>query len=181
LQASYRPKIQPPAKEELPDLERRNALVLEHLDWARTIARAVAGRLPSWVAADDLIGPAEIALVQAAERYDPVRNDSFRGYAERRIRGACYDSVRRRNYPVATPAVAEQADPHPDPEEQMRATEMLRVWQVVDRLPPRHRLLIRCLYIDGVSLAEQSAHCTVGCARLSQIHREALVMLRGLL
>ena len=46
---------------------------------------------------DDLIGEGQIALIKAADRYDPERG-SFRGYALRRIKGAMLDAIRRDNF-----------------------------------------------------------------------------------
>jgi len=44
---------------------------------------------------DDLLGQAQIGLVESLRRYDPKLNDSFEGYAAARIRGACIDYLRR--------------------------------------------------------------------------------------
>jgi RNA polymerase sigma factor FliA len=44
---------------------------------------------------DDLLGQAQVGLVESLRRYDPKLNDSFEGYAAARIRGSCIDYLRR--------------------------------------------------------------------------------------
>src|SRR5215471_10580585 len=48
------------------ELEARNKLIEDHLSLAHAIAGQVARTLPSWWTQDDLIGPAELALVKVA-------------------------------------------------------------------------------------------------------------------
>lgn len=59
----------------------RDALITEHVEWARVIARHVARRLPTWFTDDNLTGPAEIALTEAATKYDPSRGVPVRLFA----------------------------------------------------------------------------------------------------
>jgi RNA polymerase sigma factor (sigma-70 family) len=188
-EASYRPKLRKLSKRELADLERRNTLVLAHLDWAHGIARQALRNLPTWFVLEDLLGPAEIGLIQAAERYDPQRNDNFRGYAQQRVWGACISAIRRReyreraHYSIDTPrsdgdVPTDTPDPAPSPEEQANASQQQAIWQHVRRLPARHRLVIQRVYGDGHTLVEIAQAARVGESRLSQIHREALEMLR---
>src|ERR1035438_9197058 len=77
---------------------RQSALIQEHIEWARQIARHVASMLPSWFTDDDLTGPAEVALVSVVARYDRKRSIPFRNFAQRRIYGACFDAIRRKEY-----------------------------------------------------------------------------------
>ena len=80
------------------DLERRDALILSHIGFVKSIALQLIRRLPTAVDLDDLIACGNLGLVQAAHRYDETRNDSFAGYAADRVRGAMLDSVRRRHW-----------------------------------------------------------------------------------
>lgn len=73
----------------------RDQLVLEHAPIARRIALRMARRLPDPVLVDDVVAAAYLGLTQAAERYDAKRGEPFLGFAERRIRGAVYDELRR--------------------------------------------------------------------------------------
>jgi predicted transcriptional regulator len=80
------------------DHSQRDALIAEHIDWARRLAEREARKLPRQFTADDLTGPAEAALLDAAAEYDPSRGVPFRAYAVRLIRWRCLDAVRRKEY-----------------------------------------------------------------------------------
>ena len=73
----------------------RDRLVTEHVGMARRIALRVARRLPEGITQDDMISAAYLGLTQAADRYDAKRGESFVAFAEKRIRGAVYDELRR--------------------------------------------------------------------------------------
>jgi RNA polymerase sigma factor (sigma-70 family) len=166
---------------ETPSTSERDELAIEHLEWARAIARHVASHLPTWFTADDLIGAAEIALLKLAAAYDPARGIPFRAFAQRRIYGACIDSVRRREYRERSHQTTDRLQSlclKPSPEDQAAAGQNCRVWSVVQRLPQRHKLVILSVYGGGNTLVELSKKVGVGPARLSQIHREALGMMR---
>jgi RNA polymerase sigma factor for flagellar operon FliA len=77
-----------------PDRE-RDRLIAEHVDMARRIALRLARRLPPWLREEDLVGAAMIGLTEAADRYDPARGEPFVGFAEKRVRGAVVDELRR--------------------------------------------------------------------------------------
>ena len=73
----------------------RDRLIAEHMDMGRRIALRVARRTPEWVREEDLVSAAMIGLAEAAERYDANRGEPFVAFAERRIRGAVLDELRR--------------------------------------------------------------------------------------
>lgn len=73
----------------------RDRLVTEHVGMAKRIALRVARRLPDAITKDDMVAAAYLGLTQAAERFDPTRGESFVAFAEKRIRGAVYDELRR--------------------------------------------------------------------------------------
>lgn len=70
-------------------------LVIAHLDVARRIALRVARRVPDWISIDDLVAAGMMGLAEAANRYDPSRGEPFVAFAEKRIRGAVLDELRR--------------------------------------------------------------------------------------
>jgi RNA polymerase sigma factor (sigma-70 family) len=163
--------------------KRRDALCLEHLEWAHAIARHVATLLPTWFTADDLTGPVELALLRLASDYDARRGVPFRAFAQRRIYGACWDSVRRKEYRERGHQSTEGLDavsPLADPEAQAAVGEQVQVWAQVQQLPSRHALVILAVYGGGMSLEHLATKVDVGSSRLSQIHHEALGMLRGM-
>ncbi len=70
-------------------------VVAEHADLVRKVALHLASRLPDVVQLDDLMQSGMIGLLEAAKRYDGSHGASFSTYAERRIRGAMIDELRR--------------------------------------------------------------------------------------
>jgi len=73
----------------------RNRLISEHVEIARRISLRMARRCPDWVAREDLVAAGMLGLTEAAERYDASRNEPFLSFAEKRIRGAVLDELRR--------------------------------------------------------------------------------------
>ncbi|MGE0869482.1 MAG: sigma-70 family RNA polymerase sigma factor [Kofleriaceae bacterium] len=73
----------------------RNQLVESHLDVSRNIAGRFARRFRTLIAGDDLEALAHVGLVEAGNRFDPSRGEPFIAFAERRIRGAIIDEIRR--------------------------------------------------------------------------------------
>jgi RNA polymerase sigma-B factor len=78
--------------------ERRNRLVEEHVGLARHLARRLsAGR------DDDVDQVAQLALVQAAERFDPARGVAFAAFAAPTIEGAIKRWFESTSWPVGVP------------------------------------------------------------------------------
>ena len=75
--------------------ERRDRLIAEHVDMAQRIAARIGRRVPAWRRDDDLVGAALIGLTEAADRYDFDGVIPFVAFAERRIRGAVLDELRK--------------------------------------------------------------------------------------
>ncbi len=73
----------------------RDRLISEHVDAARRISMRMARRCPDWVSRDDLVSAGLLGLTEAAERYDTTRKEPFLAFAEKRIRGAVLDELRR--------------------------------------------------------------------------------------
>jgi len=73
----------------------RDRLIAEHVEIARRISLRMARRCPDWIAREDLVAAGMLGLTEAAERYDDTRNEPFLSFAEKRIRGAVLDELRR--------------------------------------------------------------------------------------
>jgi RNA polymerase sigma factor for flagellar operon FliA len=73
----------------------RDRLIAEHVEIARRISLRMARRCPDWIAREDLVAAGLLGLTEAAERYDDSRNEPFLSFAEKRIRGAVLDELRR--------------------------------------------------------------------------------------
>jgi RNA polymerase sigma factor for flagellar operon FliA len=202
----YRLRAKPPklTKAEALELEKRNALVLEHLDWAHGIARNVAKCLPTWFVPDDLLGPAEIALCHLADKYDPSRGVPFRAFAQLRLYGACFDSVRRKEYRERGHLELRIVDRSPNPHERPAGTwrswahtgesmepsdggsaaEALEkaqsgIFRYVWNLPTRHQRIIVMRYLLDIPVDEIGRQMNLSAPRISQLHGEAITMLRG--
>jgi RNA polymerase sigma factor for flagellar operon FliA len=72
----------------------REQLILAYAPTIKYLAQRLAARLPPAVALDDLINAGVIGLIDAIEKYDPSRENTFKTYAEFRIQGAMLDTVR---------------------------------------------------------------------------------------
>src|SRR5215831_16572485 len=72
-----------------------NRLIEAYRSYSHAISAEIQKRLPSSVDRDDLIGAAELGLVEAARNFDPSRGVLFKTFAYYRIRGAIYDALRR--------------------------------------------------------------------------------------
>ncbi|MEJ7600249.1 MAG: sigma-70 family RNA polymerase sigma factor [Kofleriaceae bacterium] len=73
----------------------RDELICEHAETARRIALKLARRCPAFISREDLVAAGMLGLTEAARRYDRDRAEPFLPYAERRIRGAVLDELRR--------------------------------------------------------------------------------------
>lgn len=74
---------------------KRDHLIAEYAGMAKRIALRVARNVPDWMSRDDLVATAMVGLTEAAERYDDTRGEPFVAFAERRVRGAVLDELRR--------------------------------------------------------------------------------------
>ena len=70
-------------------------LIEAYRSYSHAIAAEVLKKLPSSVDRDDVIGAAELGLVEAAQKFDPTRGVLFKTFAYYRIRGAIYDALRK--------------------------------------------------------------------------------------
>ena len=139
---------------------------------------------------DELKSAAYVALVEAAQTFDPVRNVNFATFARHRIRGALIDFRRswlgpsRMRKAVGRPAfrrlniddesqysgLASTSSPldGPDIEEVETLESYFR------RLPKAQASACRLIYLDGKSQDETAALLGYSKAYLSRLHRDAL-------
>ncbi|MBI3657242.1 MAG: FliA/WhiG family RNA polymerase sigma factor [Acidobacteria bacterium] len=72
----------------------REHMILENLPQIKYIAQRIAAKLPPNVEMDDLISAGILGLLDAVDKFDPLRGVKFKTYADRRIKGAILDSLR---------------------------------------------------------------------------------------
>jgi RNA polymerase sigma factor FliA len=78
--------------------QERDALIRAHTGLARNLALRLAGRVPSCVDLDDLIGAGVLGLIDAVDRFDASRAIPFEAYARTRIQGAILDALRAEDH-----------------------------------------------------------------------------------
>ena len=76
---------------------KRSKLAQKLIPLVHQVAAQVARRVPPHVMLEDLVGAGMLGLAAAINRYDPEREETFKGYAEFRIRGEIMDELRRRD------------------------------------------------------------------------------------
>jgi RNA polymerase sigma factor for flagellar operon FliA len=74
--------------------EEKDQLILEYASVIKYIAQRIAIRLPPHISVGDLINAGVIGLIDAIEKFDPTRDNTFKTYAEFRVRGAMLDELR---------------------------------------------------------------------------------------
>jgi RNA polymerase sigma factor for flagellar operon FliA len=70
-------------------------LVLQHQDYVRSLARAIAKKLPRQVEFEELVSMGQLGLTSAAKQYEPGRGVAFTTFSYYRIRGAIFDGLRQ--------------------------------------------------------------------------------------
>lgn len=90
-------------------MEIRELLIQNYLGLVRLVAGRLAIGLPQHVDKDDLISNGFFGLLDAIERFDPIRGIKFETYAVARIRGAILDAIRAQDWvPVSLRQKARQ-------------------------------------------------------------------------
>src|SRR5215471_5759360 len=75
-----------------PDVDQ---LIHAYRSYAHAIASDMLVKLPPHIDRGDIVGAAELGLVEAARAFDPTRGVLFKTFAFYRIRGAVYDCLRK--------------------------------------------------------------------------------------
>ena len=73
----------------------RNELIESYRSYAHALAAEFIRNTPAQVEKDDIIGYAELGLVEAAITFDPANGVHFKTFSYYRIRGAIYDGLRK--------------------------------------------------------------------------------------
>src|SRR6186713_79718 len=73
--------------------------VVASLPFVESLARRMAASMPHSIDVGDLVQDGVLGLIDAAHRYDDGRGINFETFAERRIRGAMIDALRKDAWP----------------------------------------------------------------------------------
>src|SRR6476646_7825234 len=82
-----------------PLAEHQHELVAAGLPFVESLARRMASTMPHSIDLGDLVQDGVLGLIDAAHRFDEERGIKFETFAERRVRGAMIDALRRDAWP----------------------------------------------------------------------------------
>ena len=77
----------------------QNRRVVLGIPFVESLARRVASSMPHSIELGDLVQDGMLGLIDAAFRFDEARGIKFETFAERRVRGAMIDALRRDAWP----------------------------------------------------------------------------------
>ena len=81
-----------------PGAAEREKMIESHLSLVDFLVDRMMTQVPAFVNRDDIRSAALMGLMDASNRFDPRRGVLFKTFAERRIRGAVFDEVRRMDW-----------------------------------------------------------------------------------
>jgi RNA polymerase sigma factor FliA len=82
-----------------PLVGRQRERIAAGLPFVESLARRVAASMPHSIELNDLVQDGMLGLIDAACRFDEARGIKFETFAERRVRGAMIDALRRDAWP----------------------------------------------------------------------------------
>jgi len=82
-----------------PLVARQRERIAAGLPFVESLARRVASSMPHSIELGDLVQDGMLGLIDAAFRFDEARGIKFETFAERRVRGAMIDALRRDAWP----------------------------------------------------------------------------------
>src|SRR5262245_5924135 len=82
-----------------PLAESQQERVAASLPFVQSLARRMASTMPHSIDLSDLVQDGVLGLIDAAHRFDEARGIKFETFAERRVRGAMIDALRRDAWP----------------------------------------------------------------------------------
>ena len=77
----------------------QNRRIVAGLPFVEALARRMAASMPNTIDLGDLMQDGVLGLIDAAHRFDEARGIKFETFAERRVRGAMIDALRRDAWP----------------------------------------------------------------------------------
>jgi len=84
----------------------QNRRIVAGLPFVEALARRMAASMPNSIDIGDLVQDGVLGLIDAAHRFDAERGIKFETFAERRVRGAMIDALRRDAWPRGVPRMS---------------------------------------------------------------------------
>jgi len=156
-------------------------LIVENLDYVRSMAGLVRRRLPAGVEMEDLIAYGAIGLCESARRFDCRTGTRFSTYSHMRIRGAMLDGVRLMGWygPPLEPEDSVAGEPAARPASDLELYTALR--QAVAALPRDARRLIELHYFEDRPLEDCGRALGISKSWASRLRVRALRLLRAMI
>lgn len=79
----------------VPPLDDRSQLIRENMPLVELVVQRMVPQVPSFMTKEDMISAAMVGLIDAANKFDPIKGVKFRTFAEYRVRGAILDEMRK--------------------------------------------------------------------------------------
>lgn len=184
-------------------MRQHEELILAHLDLVKKIARRLASKLggdPEEFEADGMIG-----LIEAAQRYDPTKNDNFSAYAKQRIRGSMVDGYRAADKTGRHERDLRKKDPgrkarighlahvnqvdidsqdvwdqlHNYAGDQIAVLEQRYLRELLNVLPFKLKRIMQMYYLEHKSYPEIGVAFDVSTSRICQLHRQSIELIRA--
>jgi RNA polymerase sigma factor (sigma-70 family) len=153
----------------------RNRLITLNVDLVKEVAVTVERK--SILPMDELVAVGNLALVEAAERFDSTRNDNFRSWAYVRVNGAMIDAVRSWTFGRQKNKVSEEQPLSLDLLEEEGQSgglstidnhDAFYIREALRRIPRQYaRLILQCIFV-GVEMTEIGKSDGVTVSAISQ-------------
>lgn len=139
----------------------------------------------------DMLQEGTVGLIEAVERFDPMRGVRFSTFATYRVRGRVLNSLRR-GRPVEysleqdgqseMPLATRLADPESDDAlvEVEDDAMLAQIWQAVRELPERERAILRATYVESRDPRRVAAELRISLSHFYRLHKQALEHMRHL-
>lgn len=151
--------------------------------WIKRTALHMVNLMP-WAEVEELVQWGIVGLLEARERFDPSRGTPFAAFAERRVRGAMLDSLRRdgnqaRRLNKASDIIMNntlgQSEAYADPlEGLLQYADQTAIAEAIATLPERQQLILQLFFVEELNNREIARVLNVSEAYISQTRRRAL-------
>lgn len=174
-------------------------LVEENLDLPRKVVKKwFVKKVPEFILLEDLVSEGQIALIEAAQRFDPTKSDNFPAYAAKRIWGSVMDHLR--SFDTLTRAQRAEMkraqvefsggevslseyfdceDGGPSPHDILVKKEQAEsLHRAMAKLTPRHAKAIQHYYFEHLNYKQVGKKLNVGESMACRLVKETLPILK---